>query len=144
MNTFEILNEMNNLNCFKGVFPLDKIKNLKINERPIGLILNLDYAYQPGSHWVAVYLEENNKVTYFDSFGFPNFNQYFLNFLKINKVNEIIFNKFQLQSINSQTCGAYCVLFLKMRCHGYSLNDFMKLFSNNKENNDNIASLILE
>ena len=43
-----------------------KIKNYK----KIGIVYNLDKHNEPGSHWVAIYIDLNTKtITYFDSYG---------------------------------------------------------------------------
>ena len=143
MNTLEIINELKDLKCFKGVFPLDKISNKIFYERPIGIIINLDYSNEKGSHWVAVYLDKN-ELYYFDSLGIPNFNEHFLRFCKLNKVKKIIFNKSQLQAINSTSCGAFCVLFIKFRCNDLSFDQFLKIFSKDKQQNDLMAQSILD
>ena len=50
---------------YKGTFAVDRLPNLKHNDCCVN---NLDYSYQPGSHWVAVYKHEN-KYCIYDSFG---------------------------------------------------------------------------
>ena len=144
MDTKQLSNLMKNYHCFKGVYSIDKIKSLKFNERPIAMIINLDPSHLPGSHWVALFINENNIAEYFDSFGFPNLSIELLNLLNINNVKKLVYNKYILQSIDSSSCGAYCVLFLKMRCNSFSLNEFLKLFSNRTIQNDLIAVKIIE
>lgn len=144
MNTLNILNEFKDNFCFRGVFPIDKICNLKITKKPFGIIINLDYSNEPGSHWVAIFVNESNEAFYFDSFGFPNLSKELKKFLNLNEIKIIVYNKYFLQSMNSNTCGAYCVLFLKMCCHGYSMYQFLNLFSKNTKTNDLISVMILE
>ena len=144
MNTYDIIYFLKDEKCFKGVYPINKLPRKKITERPIGLILNLDYSNEPGSYWVALFINEKNEAFYFDSYGFPNFNEYLLKFFNLNEVKYIYFNKFQAQSNNSKTCGTFCILFIKMLCNSYSLSDFLKLFSNNRYQNDLISIRILE
>ena len=144
MNTFEIIDQLKELDCFQGVFPLDKLRNYKFKKIPMGIVINLDFSNEPGSHWVALYVNEQNEAIYFDSFGFINLNEYFLSFLKKNKIKGIIFNKFQIQSFTSDVCGAHCIIFLKMICNGFSFNEILSQFSRNKERNDFISSKIIE
>lgn len=68
---------------FLGAVPLDfedlsylKIGNLNFDEfiksgkNKFGLVINLDYHWEDGSHWVALYCDlPNNKIYYFDSYG---------------------------------------------------------------------------
>ena len=50
---------------FKGVYARNKKPKLKNNEC---CILNLDYSYQSGSHWISIYCK--NQILYiYDSFG---------------------------------------------------------------------------
>ena len=126
------------------MFPLDKLYNFQIKKKPIGIVINLDFSTEPGSHWVALHVNEQNEAIYFDSFGFINLNEYFLSFLKRNKINRIIFNKYQIQSFSSDVCGAHCIIFLKMICNGFSFNEILRQFSSNREINDFFSSLIVE
>jgi len=50
---------------FRGVYPLDKIPELKNKQ---SLIFNLDRADQSGSHWMALYWCNDTNYVY-DSFG---------------------------------------------------------------------------
>ena len=44
--------------------------HLKNKKKKIGVIFNLDPHYKSGSHWVAVFLNDNKKtIYYFDSYG---------------------------------------------------------------------------
>ena len=143
MNTDEINREMSFLECFVGTYSVNLLPENPLRKRPLGLIVNLDPHYEPGSHWVALFIDENNNASYFDSFGFPMFKKSILEFLIKNNVNQIEYNKYILQSVKSSVCGAFTILFLKMRCNGFSLAEFLKLYSNNFDNNDLIALRIL-
>lgn len=47
---------------------LKKIQNDGINK--LGMVINLDYHYQSGSHWVALYTDlDKNQIYFFDSFA---------------------------------------------------------------------------
>ena len=48
-----------------GVYSRDNLPN-KIKDE--AYVINLDEYYDIGTHWVALYVQ-NNDVTYFDSFG---------------------------------------------------------------------------
>jgi hypothetical protein len=130
--------------CFIKTYALNQIPKRKISKRPIGIIVNLDPIWQEGSHWIGIFVDEKNNGNYFDSFGFPITKQEILNFFKVNNVKNILYNKYMLQHVTSSTCGPYCILFLKMRCNGFSLNEFLKLFSTDLRKNDLLAIKILE
>lgn len=52
-----------------GVFPADDLPTYLT--LITGLIINTDPITLPGRHWVAFYLNEQNELECFDSFGKP-------------------------------------------------------------------------
>ena len=64
---------------FLGVFPSDKIPNLRNNEC---CIVNLDNSREKGSHWTAIYKFNDTKILLYDSFG-RNLNK----LLKVKGIN---------------------------------------------------------
>ena len=64
MNT-EIKSYYQNETRFVNLYSRDNLPN-KIKDR--AYIINLDEYSDIGTHWVALYIQ-NNDVTYFDSFG---------------------------------------------------------------------------
>lgn len=87
-------------------------------------IINLDDSKNKGSHWVCVH-----KNIYFDSYGLPPP----LEILKFKP--KIKYNKKQIQAMDSDYCGQYCLYFLWCMQNGMSLNEFKKLFSYDSKNN---------
>ena len=65
LTNFEIQKYYQNEPKFNGVYSRD---NLSVKIKDGAYIINLDGYYDIGTHWVALYLN-NNNVTYFDSFG---------------------------------------------------------------------------
>ena len=53
---------------FIGVFPCDTL-NFKPTF-PSSLVVNTDPSWRPGEHWVSLYIDNNNNIEYFDSYGF--------------------------------------------------------------------------
>ena len=49
---------------FHGVYSRDNLAKIKDG----AYIINLDEYFVIGTHWVALYVNNNNDVTYFDSF----------------------------------------------------------------------------
>ena len=95
-----------------GVYPLNCIP--KIEKLPACLIINLDRDDQPGSHWVAVYIDGDGNSEYFDSFGRPPEKKEIKKLL----IGDTVYNGIQLQSPFSSACGQYCVYFLFHRVRG--------------------------
>lgn len=112
--------------------------NVKINKidykdklgspRKGNYIVNLASSSNPGTHWVAAIIDD--KVAYyFDSFGFPPPLEIrkFIKKRRIAPIKKIIYSNKQIQKLNSNFCGDYCILFLfRMK---ESNNDFDKFVS---------------
>ena len=142
MNTLQINEEMKNFSCYKGTFSKNLLPQKIINERPIAFIINTDNNDKPGEHWVSIFISRSNTCQYFDSFGrYPL--QEIINFLKINNIKYLTYNTKILQSFYSNTCGAFCILFVKLRCSNFSFKNFINLFTNNNISNDELAVKIL-
>lgn len=102
--------------AFRGVYSSNTLPE-KIYERPCALVVNTDEEHEPGSHWIAIYLDENGDAEYFDSYGLPPLSNYILDFLKIHsKQSHWTFNDRQLQHAITTMCGGYCIFFLMYRC----------------------------
>lgn len=142
--TLSLLLSTNKKKVYGGTLPcnylVDKIsetkqyfKNLTNGEKR-GFIINTDTSDQPGQHWIAICLERGQNGTigqYFDSFGLQPLHYEIITFLT-HTCNEVSYNACQLQQTNSITCGAYCVLFIALRCHPAStvtMEQFISFFS---------------
>ena len=64
LTNFEIQKYYKNEPRFNGVYSRDNLPKIKDG----AYIINLDEYSDIGTHWVALY-KNNNSVTYFDSFG---------------------------------------------------------------------------
>jgi len=138
MNTLDIYNKLKHFKCFNGVFPRDKLPNAKNGV----IIINTDKSNQPGEHWVAVAVNNEEPSEYFDSFGLPPLYNEITEYL--GQGNYGWFNNTStLQSLNSTTCGNYCVLFATLRCRGYKFFDILNLFTNSTFLNDKFVSEII-
>lgn len=78
---------------FDGTFSRD---NLNIFNKDGAYIINLDKYDNIGTHWVAIYLK-NNNVTYFDSFGIEYIPK---EITKLINDKSIKSNIFRIQSFN--------------------------------------------
>ena len=54
-----------NLDLIEFILGIIYIKKIKDG----AYIINLDEYYNTGTHWISLYVLNNNNVTYFDSFG---------------------------------------------------------------------------
>jgi hypothetical protein len=97
----------------------------------IGLVFNLDTHDLNGSHWVALYIDNDLKtIEYFDSLGKAP-NKYISKFIKMinsklnknsNKKYDNKINKIVHQTENSE-CGVYSIYFIIHRLFGNTFNE---------------------
>jgi hypothetical protein len=119
---------------YLGAFPID-ILPTKF-DYPSCFIINNQKSSKKGEHWIAVYFDTRKNCYFFDSFGLnPNF--YSLeNYLNYH-AKTIYSNKKQLQSIFSEFCGYYCVIFLLLKARKYSFDFILSQFKD-PESNENL------
>ena len=106
-------------------------------------ITNLDEYSDIGTHWVALYVQ-NNNVTYFDSFGvehIPKEIKAFTNNNNNNNNKNIVTNIFRIHAYDSIMRGYFCMGFIDFMLEGKTLTEYTNLFSpNNFKINDDIIS----
>lgn len=141
MDTKQIWNDLSQMctpNKNFTVLPADHLPKKKIKIRPFNLVINTDESFKPGEHWISIHLPKNRKehCEYFDSFGLPAINPYFIDFLNTN-CKQYVYNPIQIQSDDSNLCGEYCVMFLHERNRNKTFGEFINMFDEKKpEKND--------
>ena len=128
MNTKE-LHSLNLGLHYKGCFSSDKLPH--VDRSPFAVITNTDPLNLPGTHWVAIFIE-NRRGEYFDPSGrYPNTRiQKWLN----RNCLEWGYNKKQIQQPYTETCGLYCVYFVKER--PVRRHRVLNIFGENLERNE--------
>ena len=81
---------------------------LKVFILEIILVINLDEYSDTGTHWVALYVN-NNCVTYFDSFGLEHIPKEIKTFINNKNIKT---NIFRIQACHSIMCGDFCIGFI--------------------------------
>ena len=119
-----------------GVFPADQIP--KVWTKPTAFVINTDDHTKAGMHWIAIYVDNSCNAFYFDSFGLPPFIPDHINRLRKN-CKRFRWNSVRLQSANSNVCGQYCIMFLHYMSKGLGFHKFLKNFSDNLSQNDDIV-----
>ena len=115
-----------------GVFPADELPR-EMPQRSM-LIVNCCNRYYPGQHWLAL-CKDGDTLEIFDSFGL---NPEVYNIVgKLPAAIALTYNTKQVQSINSEVCGQYCLYYCYYKARGYALTDIINVFSNDYRNNDN-------
>ena len=98
-------------------------------------VINLDEYSDIGTHWVTLYVH-NNNVTCFKTFGVEHIPNEFKAFIK-NK--NITTNIFRIQAYDSIMCGYFCIGFIDVMLARKTLIEFTNLFSpNNFKKNDDV------
>ena len=97
---------------FRGCYMRNEFSNLKCNNMECG-VLNLNLSNEPGSHWTC-WFKMNEKQYYFNSFGLPPPKE-LVDYLR----PAILYSTFQLQGINDENCGKWCLLVLKKLSDGH-------------------------
>src|SRR5271155_1525977 len=108
---------------FKGCYMRDQLRNLKSKKIECG-VLNLNLSDEPGSHWTC-WFKMSDKNYYFNSFGLPPPKE-LVDYLK----SPIIYSTFQLQGMNDQNCGKWCLKILKGLSDGQDYYDLILSFVN--------------
>ena len=131
LTNFEIQKYYQNESRFNGVYSRDNLTKIKDG----AYIINLDEYSDIGTHWVALYVQ--NNVTYFDSFGVEHIPKEIRAF--IGHSLSIKTNTFRVQAYDSIMCRYFCIGFIDFLLAGKTLTEFTNLFSpNNFKKKDDI------
>jgi len=126
---------------FCGVYAADTLP--QVNVRKGVYIVNCDVSSQGGSHWICIYLKQDNTACFFDSYGVPPYEKHHLKFLTKNAGCKWTYNNIRLQSEESSVCGHYCCLFTYFVRRGKDSHNFGKILkSENYYENDAQAILL--
>ena len=136
---------LKNVSRYQGSFALDELKNVEIKTFPEFIVINLDNRNENGSHWIALAIYQT-QVFICDSLGgiMPDkqFPSALVNFLHVLLFSRNLSITKQLQPLNSAKCGEYAVVFIREMSRHNSFCSFMKLFTNNLQQNDTIISFL--
>ena len=120
-----------------GIYQKDKMPELKKGFYIINLQASID---GNGSHWTGLYYDKNQSF-YYDSYGF-NCPQEIENIL-----GKYDYNTFQIQNIDSSSCGFFVIAFIKFlynkKDKEKAFNTFVNLFKKNTFQNEAILKQIL-
>lgn len=121
-----------NIQCELSKFDIISMKKNKINK--IGIIYNLDVSKGPGTHWVAMYIDnKNNEINYYDSYGshptplIHKFIERVTNEYKSNKYTPYIIYNDKRHQYGGSECGMYSMNFILERLHGTTMYDISKM-----------------
>ena len=137
--------QLSNIKRYIGTYASDELKNVKISFYPTFIIINLDERRGRGTHWIALAIYQNHLYIC-DSLGgvqpSKTFPQDFVNFLHVMTLERKLFITRQIQPLNSDTCGLYCITFIREMSRLNSFPEFIKLFSCNFKQNDQLIKFL--
>ena len=102
----------------------------RVESRAQSFIVNTDSCDREGTHWVAFHFPKERPAEFFDSFGRApeTYHRRFRNVLIANGP-QYKFNTVRFQPEDGDTCGFYCVHFVKYRYRNFTLEGIMNEFS---------------
>lgn len=117
---------------FLGVLPANQMPTTMPPNTT--LIVNCCDEGLEGRHWVALHMDGNGGMDFFDSFGMrPDL--YNLT-LKLPNWTMLTISRQQLQSNMSNVCGLYCAYFCFKRTRGCRLEEIIAPFTGDYDWND--------
>lgn len=132
---------------FFGTVPCDQLPSKPCKDKPRGYIVNTDPAELPGRHWIALWTE-GNMCEVMDSYALPldvyQTTAPLQAWLKTHW-KDVIRNGQSLQSLFSQSCGDYALMYLKAKARQQSMQAFVNQFSkHNYVGNDHLVGQMLK
>lgn len=137
MDTIELDDVLSSVSGFIGAFACDQLP--PIPKKDFSVVINTDPSNLPGDHWLTL-IRKNSVLYFIDSYGRhykdatfdPIFVKTILKYIGKEKV--VCSNKW-LQQLTSNTCGYYCVYFIK-ELLGNSLKRCLSVFGDDLRVND--------
>ena len=121
---FEIQKYSQNKPKFNGVYSRNNLPKIKDE----AYVINLDEYESIGTHWVALYVNDNN-ITYFDSFGVVQIPKEIKKFIRNKNIITAIYG---IQAYSSIMCRYICIGFINFMLKGKHLLEYANLFSPNE------------
>ena len=126
---------------FIGCFASDKIPQ-EIRKYPCSMVVNLEKSSQSGSHWIAFFIINPEKIFIFDSLLLPEFSTLIKNF--ISKFSNRYINNVSLQNPLLPTCGQHCITFIYFISSGYTYKKFLSLLLNYSNPDEFVFNFIIK
>ena len=126
---------------FLGIRNIDTLsKTVPINHF---VICNTDLSSGPGKHWFVLFRYNQRELECFDSLGVGAERQAFLRSVKFKSIRELNYNESPVQSVESSSCGQFCLFFIFERLHNldFEFSDLInEIFTDNLEKNEHVVT----
>lgn len=140
LSNFDIEKICNKLQIpLNGVYMKDELT--KNNFQNGNYVINLENSNQGGSHWCAL-VKKDKVVLWIDSFGLPC-PENICDVCQQLNINSIYYNETNIQDIDSNLCGYFCIAFF-LYCKvnrgliTSKLSKYVNMFYQNTDHNDAI------
>ena len=131
-----LANDTRTRDSFRGVYSRNE---LPITAPTTSLyICNTDPNHKPGEHWVTIYIDNDRRGEYFDSFGMPPLFDEFVTFLN-NNTKSWKHNNRVVQDVYSSACGFHCIFYAVHRCVGFDVGSIANMYTDDAVFNDTIV-----
>lgn len=102
------------------VLPVDQLPLVVPINLPCFYVVNTAPSMEPGKHWVLLFIQSKDESYFFDSYGFPPefWSTEFTDYFKRNCIDPW-YNHIQLQTMNSSSCGYWCLFVADQLCRNY-------------------------
>ena len=121
LTNFEMQKYYQNEPRFNGVYSRDNLPKIKDG----AYVINLDEYSDIGTHLVALYVNNNISVTYFDSFGVEYIPKEIKGFINNKNIKT---NIFRIQAYDSIMCRYFCIGIIDFMLAGKTLTEFTIFF----------------
>lgn len=122
---------------FGDIIASDQLQSLNPELRTL-YIVNTAPRNHPGSHWTAIYYEDDvHPIEFWDSLGQApeSYGPYFSEFFKKYK-HQYINTRLQGQK---STCGHFCLFYAFYKCRAFTLDSILEMLSFDVTCNDAIV-----
>ena len=138
LTNFEIQKYYQNEPRFNGAYSRDNLPKIKDG----AYIINLDEYSDIGTHWIALWVNNSNNITYSDSFGVEHIPEEIKAFIGNKNINT---NVFRIQTNDSIMCGYFCIGSINYMLNGKTLTEYTYFFLPNdfKKNDDIILNYFM-
>lgn len=143
MNGQQIETMLRHVPSFLGVFASDTLHTARIpTTGRFSLVVNTDPLDKPGRHWIAIVSNDAGDVLYyFDSLGGRPRVRSIVQFCY--RFSRVYYNRTRHQSVDEETCGAYCVYVINEMCGvGRMFSSILRTFKRIKEDDAYVREYI--
>ena len=128
MDTDQINEALANYTFFRGTYPANHIP-CALPNRDQGFIVNTDPCKAGGQHWVALTILKDGSAEYFDSFGRRILNVHIQKYIDEHCTKPPCKRSRKwLQHPLSDSCGLFCIDYIKHRSNGMNLESYLDAF----------------